>query len=152
MIEITHQRQFIAQHLLNDQTGGHTISSEHMTETQRAYKELTLPYLIEWAEKTGPYTTEFVQKKISERRDFANGIRTVQRLKQWSNQSGYTSEDLESALQYAIKINALTFDRIKSIIQKKVYGNPRDTPTTKLTLHHNIRGADYFNINKLGDK
>ena len=69
MIEITHQRQFIAQHLLNDQTGGHTISSEHMTETQRAYKELTLPYLIEWAEKTGPYTTEFVQKKISERRD-----------------------------------------------------------------------------------
>ena len=89
-----------------------------MTETQRAYKELTLPYLIEWAEKTDPYTTEFVQKKISERRDFANGIRTVQRLKQWSNQSGYTNEDLESAFQYAIKINALTFDRIKSIIQK----------------------------------
>lgn len=47
--------------------------------------------------KTDPYTTEFVQKKISERRDFANGIRTVQRLKQWSNQSGYTNEDLESA-------------------------------------------------------
>ncbi len=68
--------------------------------------------------KTDPYTTEFVQKKISERRDFANGIRTVQRLKQWSNQSGYTNEDLESAFQYAIKINALTFDRIKSIIQK----------------------------------
>jgi hypothetical protein len=93
--------------------------------------------------KNRPIYAEFVQKKISERRDFANGIRTVQRLKQWSNQSGYTSEDLESALQYAIKINALTFDRIKSII-KKVYGNPRDTPTTKLTLHHNIRGLRLF--------
>jgi hypothetical protein len=38
MIEITHQRQFIAQHLLNDQTGGHTISSEHMTEHNELIK------------------------------------------------------------------------------------------------------------------
>lgn len=147
-IEIIYQRQRIASHLLNSQVGEQSIQADHMPPNHRFQRDNHPEYLLEWAKNIGPMTQEFVQLNLTERRDFANGLKRVRKLKKWVIEHDY-SDRLESACAYAIQINAHAIGSLQSII--KTHSDRRADANKEhpiLTIEHsNLRGSSYFKTN-----
>lgn len=137
------QRERIANHVRSYRPGEKTILPEHMPPHHRHQHESSVDALLAWAQSIGPNTYEYAQRNLAERAQFANGLKTIQKLRRWSRELS-SMERLESACAYALTINALPLNRLQSIVRHEAdrRGKPLATPQT--TLHTNLRGADYF--------
>jgi len=137
------QRERIANHVRSYRPGEKTILPEHMPPHHRHQHESSVDALLAWAQSIGPNTYEYAQRNLAERAQFANGLKTIQKLRRWSRELP-SMERLESACAYALTINALPLNRLQSIVRHEAdrRGKPLATPQT--TLHTNLRGADYF--------
>ncbi|GAC1371851.1 MAG: hypothetical protein NVSMB40_06140 [Aquirhabdus sp.] len=144
-VEIFHQRQRIASHLLSNKVGEQTMQVDHMPENHRFQRDNHPDYLLEWARNIGPMTHEFTQRNLTERRDFANGLKQIQKFKKWVMDHDYVDR-LESACSYALQINADSVDRLRSII--KTHSDRRaevsQETSQHIVQHSNLRGSMYF--------
>jgi len=143
MLVVFFQRERIANHVRSYRPGEKTILPEHMPPHHRHQHESSVDVLLAWAQSIGPNTYEYAQRNLAERAQFANGLKTIQKLRRWSRELP-SMERLESACAYALTINALPLNRLQSIVRHEAdrRGKPLATPQT--TLHTNLRGADYF--------
>lgn len=142
-LEVFFQRERIACHIRSNVRGGQTLLPDHMPPHHRHQNDSSIDDLLAWAQSVGPNTYEFVQRNFSERAHFANGYKTVKNLRSWARES-CSPERLERACTYAIKIRALSLDRLKSIIRHEADRVERSSFTAQPTLHNNLRGPDYF--------
>lgn len=142
-IEVLFQRQRIASHALSDRIGGCTTLVDHMPIHHQRQHDNDPEALLAWANQVGPNTSAYVQLNLSERRDFANGLKTVQQLRRWAREE-QNHHRLESACGYAVRINALPFRRLESILRHNTDLRTDNAPTKTPIVHANLRGADYF--------
>lgn len=142
MLEVILGHQRIASHALRTEPGVSTLQS-HMPISHQEQARDEPDALMEWARKIGPETLGWVQKNLLERRDFANGLRAVCRLRHWVREEQNTDR-LESACACATQRKRFGFEDLKSIITKNTDLKPRPDNTAWVRQHANIRGADYF--------
>lgn len=144
MLEIMHQRQRIASHVISSKVGDQTIITAHMPANHQMQNEANPEQLLDWAKSIGPNTYAFVDYNFKELRNYANNLKRIRGLKKWVIENSYYDR-LEEACGYALKIKVYALDRIKSII--KHYPDTRLSNTqiaTPLTNHRNLRGSSYF--------
>jgi len=132
---VTHQRSF--------QKGKYTTLTEHMPKSHQKHLEWTPSRIINWAEQTGPATTEIVETILSTRPHPEQGFRSCLGIMRLGNK--YTPERLESASARAIQIRGYSYKSIESILKTGLDRMPIDQRKEVITVYHdNIRGKEYF--------
>ncbi len=148
IIEILLEGTRIASHELI--CGEHAISrkAEHMP-AQHLHQTLESPeLLLEWAKNIGENVLEWATKNIKKRSDYANGVKSVSCLRKWVRIEK-NQDRLDSACRFALEIDVLSFKRLQNIIIRNADLQLREVSQSKVILHENIRGADYFTVEQL---
>ena len=141
-LEVMLNRQCIASHLLRDTPGQSTVAN-HMPEAHYRQIMTDPPALIEWADKIGENVREWVRKNLEERKNFANGLKSVKNLQKWVREER-NYEQLNAACAIALECKLLTFQSLKRIAANRNALPSRIEATAWVKDHGNLRGAEYY--------
>lgn len=143
VLEIFHQRQRIASHVLAG-ANANVILDEHMPAHHLYQRYNTPEALLIWSASIGTSTHEYVKRNLNDRSDYANALKTVQYLRGWARE-GDNHLRVEAICSYAISLNMLSRNRLESIIRTHAELKANQTKPNKPAIaHKNLRGADYF--------
>jgi len=141
-IEVLLHRKRIASHALHSEPGRTTLQ-DHMPIEHLRQSEQDPDTLLEWAEGVGPNVLAWVRGNLQQRRDFANGLKSARNLRRWARQE-QIHDRLDSACAFALKLGALPFDRLKSIIANRSDQRIPVEATAWVKQHGNLRGPEYY--------
>lgn len=141
-VEILLNRFRIALHpRLN--TPGKSTHPEHMPDEHKYQSEQEPEALLLWADSIGPHVARWVQMNLEQKRYYANGLKSVRRLKKWVREE-QNRDRTESGCEFALRFNILSFEQLKRIIKNKSdLMSPRES-TSWVKNHGNLRGPDYY--------
>lgn len=145
-VDIFHKRRLIASHAYS-KTPGLTTLSEHLSEKHRYALEGSPETLLTWAEAVGPATFAFMKQCLSEPRYYAARLKAAGMFRKDVRTNDWQAR-LESACAYALTLNCLSFDRLRSIIQTRSDQKPAATGhlSSVVTNHENLRGSAYYDM------
>lgn len=141
-LEVLLNRYRIASHPLCKSPGKSTLN-DHMPIEHLRQSEEDPDALLAWAQDIGANVHEWVRRNLEQRRDFANGLKSVRRLRRWARQE-QNHHRLESACEFALRLDAMGFSRLQSIIRNHSDQRPPVENTAWVQQHDNLRGADYY--------
>lgn len=141
-LEVILGRKRIASHVVNNEPGQTTLPA-HMPLEHLRYSEADPDTLLLWAIDIGEKTHEWVRQNLQQRRDYANGLKSVSRLRRWAREE-QNHDRLESACGFALSINALTFQRLQDIIRNNSDLRQPIETTSWIKAHDNVRGSNYY--------
>lgn len=144
-VEIIHNNQRIATHTRSSVIGGHTTHDAHRPRSHRAYARQTMEYFQQWAATIGTNTLAVVDAQFEGKLQHStSGYRACNQLRLLAQH--YGKQRFELACQCAVEIQSLTVKSIRSILQCKLDLKVQDNYPTQaqLPLHHNVRGAKYY--------
>ena len=151
-VEVYYKNKRIATHLRKQVNKGrkHVTVKEHMPAQHRYRDEWTPQRFINWAEKIGPYTAEFITKLMNSRKHPEQSFRACLGVLRLGD--SYTEERLEAACHRACFLQTYSYQSIESILKHKLDSEQLPTPA-KPAEHHqeatqqhhqNVRGPDYY--------
>ena len=143
-VEILHRNKRVASHPRSALKGHHTTINEHMPQAHRHYAGWTPQRLVRWAEKTGPATARVIDTILTTRAHPQQGFRSCLGIMRLGKT--YGQDRLEAACRRALKLNAMSFKSLKSILKHGLDQQPlteSDESSTPIA-HPNIRGGGYY--------
>lgn len=132
----------IATHLLLDKPGTSTQDA-HRSFAHSQQSQDDPEQLREWAKKLGSNVEKWVRCNLELRRNFAQGLKSVKRLRRWIREQ-QNSEKIDSACEFALRFGYLSFVQLKSIVDRGADKRPNVETTAWVSSHENIRGASYY--------
>jgi transposase len=146
-VEVLHRGVRVASHARSYQLGAATTIDEHRPPAHRRYLSWTPSRLLEWAGKAGLATRAVADAILSSRRFPEQSYRSCLGLIRLGERFG--EERLEAACARAVKFQACTYKRVKTILETGLDRQPESEPPAAAPLtHENIRGAAYFESRK----
>ncbi|MDE2973484.1 MAG: IS21 family transposase [Gemmatimonadota bacterium] len=142
-IEIFHRHRRVAAHLRIHARGAFSTEWSHMPAAHREHAGWTPSKLIAWGGRNGPHTAAFVEQLLARRPHPEQGYRSCLGLKDLLR--NYGGERLEAACSRALRIGALTYRSVKSILATGL--DRAGDEQHELSLpgrHDNIRGPGYY--------
>jgi transposase len=144
-VELFHKGERVASHLRSFYRGRHTTVAEHMPKAHQKHLEWTPSRIIHWAQTIGLQTKLLVERILCERPHPEMGYRTCLGILRLAKR--YGNERLESASARAVRVGALSYRSVDSILKngldrlpapeaEPIAGNP--------VAHENVRGGDYY--------
>lgn len=124
---------------------GYSTKTEHMPRGHREYAEWTPERLITWAKTVGPMTAAVVEEIMLSRAHPQQGFNAclgIMRLR-----SNYDDKRIERACARAKERRACSYRSVAAILQNNLDKDetPLEEQQSRLPLHENVRGADYYN-------
>ena len=115
-----------------------------MPQAHRHYAGWTPQRLVRWAEKTGPATARVIETILTTRAHPQQGFRSCLGIMRLGKTHG--QDRLEAACWRALKLNAMSFKSLKSILKNGLDQQPlaSSDESTPPIAHPNIRGAGYY--------
>lgn len=143
-IEILHRGARVTSHVRSYKKGGFTTLPEHMPLNHREWGDWNPERIVRWAEKTGPATAQVAREIMANRPHPYQGYRSCLGILRLGNEFG--ADRLEAACGCALRIRALTYKSVKSILVHRLdCATPPQTPAARPPIEHtNIRGAAYY--------
>lgn len=147
-LEVIMAGQRIASHALR-KTPGNSTQEGHMPLAHQHQKNDEPEQLMAWAATVGKDVYNWVNRNLTQRRDFANGVKSARKLRQLAREI-QNSERLNSACEFALRFDRLGFTQLKSIIERNADRQPKPDTAAWVKTHANIRGAGYYGAQKNG--
>ena len=148
-IEFFLSGQRIASHTTQHAKQVNTLSehmpNEHLNQLLNEPQEL-----LAWSEKIGEHVYDWVKQNLEYRRDFANGLKSARKLRQWVKDEK-NHNIIDSCCKFALKYNRLGFQQLKSIVINSANLLDESDKTSWVNNHKNIRGARYYRISSNKD-
>lgn len=141
-LEVLLHRQRIASHQLCSNSGRSTLI-DHMPREHQHQSDQDPDLLLMWAQSVGSNVAEWVRHNLQQRRDFANGLKTVRNLRRWVREE-QNHERIDPACEFAIKLGAFSFSRLKSIVNNRSDQRMMAESTAWVQQHSNLRGPEYY--------
>jgi transposase len=143
-VEILLGGRRIAAHVRSPRRGAFTTEPGHRPKAHQRHAEWTPSRLVAWAAKTGPRTASLVEKILETKPHPEQGYRSCLGILRLGG--AYTPARLEAACDRALKIQALSYRSVKSILQS---GLDQAALTEQVTLclpqdHEHVRGRAYY--------
>lgn len=145
VVRILHQHKQVALHPRVHTCGGHTTDPQHMAKAHRKQAEWSPTRFLAWAAEMGPSTQAVVEHQLAARKHPEHGYRACLGLLGLAKK--YSRERLEAACTRALKIGAVHYRNIASILSKGLDSVAVDMPETTVQLpllHDNVRGPEYY--------
>jgi transposase len=145
IVEIFHRGQRVASHVRSSKIGRHTTIDAHRPQSHQRFLEWTPERLVHWASTIGASTALLVDTILRSRTHPEQGFRRCLGILRLGKT--YGTDRLEAACARAIKLQACSYQSVKSILNTSL---DRQTdlelqPDRSPIQHPNIRGTDYFN-------
>lgn len=144
MVEVLLDNRRIAVHARSTRKGGFTTEPSHRPKAHQRHLEWTPSRIVAWAGKTGPRTGELVQRVLESKPHPEQGYRACLGILRLGNR--YGPGRLEAACDRALRIHALTYRSVRSILQSGLDQIPL-TEQVALSLpqnHEHVRGPAYY--------
>lgn len=142
-VEVLFKNKRVASHPRSYQRGQFTTRMEHRPKSHQRYLEWTPSRIIGWAEKIGPHTQELVTRILESRPHPEQGFRSCLGIMRLGKR--YPLERLEAACLRALKIHALSYKSVASILKTGLDKQPcEQNPKAKVIAHPNVRGTHYY--------
>ena len=144
-VEVLLKNSRVASHRRSYKKGAFTTLMEHRPKSHQKYLQWTPSRIIHWAGENGPHTKQLVTKILESRPHPEQGFRSCLGIMRLGKR--YSPKRLESACQRAMKIQALSYKSVASILKSGLdrQALPCDERQTEKTLiHPNIRGHNYY--------
>lgn len=144
MVEILLDGKRVAAHQRSHRKGGYSTEPTHRPKAHQKHLEWTPSRILAWAAQTGPNTAALAARIMEERPHPEQGYRACLGLFRLGEKHG--AERLEAASFRALRIGAISFRNVKSILQNGLDRIPLEEESAlALPLtHENLRGADYY--------
>ena len=143
VVEIFCKGRRVASHARSPHPGRFTTVKEHMPKAHQDYADWTPERLVSWADKTGPHTAKWVERVLASRPHPQQGFRTCLGIMRLGKE--YGPERLEAACGRALRLNALAYKSIESILAHGLENRPLpEVATAPPIAHKNLRGPDYY--------
>lgn len=145
MVEIFLKDQSIALHKRLKRRNECSTTREHMPKNHRQMVGWKPERFIRWAEKTGTYTLEVIEKVLESKIHPQQSYRKCMGILKLGER--FSGDRLENACRRALSFNTLSYKRIKSILDNSLdqVKESEITPSDNSTLlHENIRGEGYY--------
>lgn len=143
-VECFHKGQRVASHHRRREPHRHTTVAEHMPPAHRHYAEWTPERIGHWARQSGPKTLQAVDAIMGSRLHPQQGFRACMGVMRLGKV--YGAERLEAACSRALRLEALSYRSINSILKSGLdrQSMPAAPPPTTPINHDNIRGSEYY--------
>jgi transposase len=151
-LEIFLKNRRIASHMRSHIKGKHTTVPEHMPGNHRQYLDWSPQRIINWANKIGPETKNFVESILYSKIYPQQGYRRCLGILRLAKVHG--DERLEAACQRAFAIGSISYKSVKSILDTGLDKQklPDKEILKQLNISHiNIRGPQYYKENNYAD-
>ncbi len=143
VVEIYIKGKRVASHIRSQLKGRATTLEEHQPIGHQQYGDWSAERLLEMAQKTGPFTTEVIDKIMKQHTIAEQGYKVCMGILRLRKSVG--DQRLEAACQRALHFDALTYKSVRSILDKGLDSRPLPEKPRHLVLaHSNIRGAAAF--------
>ncbi len=145
-VEIFLKGERIAAHMREATCGRHTTQDEHMPETHRAYKDITVDKVTTNADRIGASTGLLVRLIIEAKHHPLQGVRSGLGIVSLARQFG--RDRVEAACLRALEHGARSYGSVKSILEHKLDQRPKIKPepdARPIGAHANVRGRTYYN-------
>lgn len=143
-IEIFHNDQRIACHLISDNPGNYTTLESHRPEAHRQQASCNEQELKSWASGIGIHTEQFICRLFDDsKRHLHQKERSALGILRLSN--AYSDELLEEACKKALDIGTCRYDSVESLIKR--ISLPTDSQEQfdyQTPTHENVRGPNYY--------
>ncbi len=147
MVELFYKNNRVASHPKGIRKGEYKTNIEHLPKSHQKHLEWTPSRIINWAKKTGDNTAAMVKELFEAKQHPEQAYRACLGLLRLSDK--YTPERLENACKRAIKYRAISYQSVKSILEKGLDKEPLEEVNEYYPLQHqNIRGAEYYKEEK----
>jgi transposase len=136
----------IAAHLRGSGDGKHTTIAEHMPSSHRRFADWNIEKILAHARAIGPSADLLCQMILEDRPHPEQGFRACLGIVRLEKAFGPLRVD--AACRRALELSARTYGSVKSILDKKLDGQPVQRPADgedALDIaHRNIRGSRYY--------
>jgi transposase len=141
-VEVFAKGNRVASHLRSLSRRGFTTDAAHMPEHHKRQAQWTPERIVRWASAIGPQTGAFASALLAGKLHPEHGYRKCMGVMRLERRFG--KERLEAACAKALGLGALSYQSVKSILEKNLEGTPVQETLLPLPSHHNVRGGDYF--------
>jgi transposase len=141
-VEVFAKGKRVASHLRSISRRGFTTDDAHMPEHHKRQGQWTTERIVRWAGTVGPQTAEFARALLAGKLHPEHGYRMCMGV--MSLEKRFGSARLEAACAKALGLGALSYQSVKSILQKNLEGIPGQEALPGLPSHDNVRGGAYY--------
>ena len=142
-VEVFKKGERIASHLRSTAKGRHTTTEAHLAPAHRKVAGWNSQRFLDWAGKIGPHTQATVDHLLHVRAHPQQAYRTCLGLMRLAKT--YGNERLEAACERALRIQAVTWRSIDSILKHGLDRQVKAATQASLPLDHaNVRGPGYY--------
>ena len=144
MVEVLFDNRRIAVHPRSTRKGEFTTDPSHRPKAHQRHLEWTPSRIVAWAGKTGPRTGELIRRVLESKPHPEQGYRACLGILRLGDR--YGPGRLEAACDRALRIHALTYRSVRSILQSGLDQVPL-TEQVALSLpqnHEHVRGRAYY--------
>jgi transposase len=142
-VEIFRQGERVASHPRSPLPGRHTTIEAHLAPAHQVVMGWNAPRFLDWAARVGPHTQTVIERVLQSRAHPQQSYRSALGILRLAK--AYGQDRLEAACQRAVRIQAVTYRSIASILK---HGLDRQTATpvqAPLPMDHaNVRGPEYY--------
>lgn len=143
-VEVFHRGRRVASPMRAYGVGRYVTDPQHMPAAHRAHREWSPSRLLDWASGIGPHTAELVRTLLASRPHPEQGYRACLGLMRLGRH--YGPERLEAACARALRLHAVSFRSVQSILEHGLDRQPLDldAPEAGLGPHPHVRGPHYY--------
>lgn len=145
IVEVYHYHERIAFHKRSSLKGNYNTIKEHLSSTHRKYLDWSPEYFKKQAAVLGPNVLACVNDLFIESDYPETAYKRAMGIIQLSK--GYGRDRLDAACNRAIYAKAVSYNRIKNILENnldRVAPEEPDTKQSHIPSHENIRGASNY--------
>lgn len=142
VVEVFDGQARVASHLRAFGRRSYSTLDTHMPEKHRAHAAWTPARIVRWAATVGPNTAAFTQSLLEGKMHPEHGFRMCMGVLSLSKR--FEPERVEAACAKALTLGALSYQSVKSILQRGLEGTGRQPDLPALPAHANVRGGEYY--------
>lgn len=143
VVEIYYRGRRITSHMRSYRKGTYVTKDEHRPPSHQKHLEWTPTRMIAWGRQTGEATSNLVAAIFKSRAYPEQGYRACLGIIRLSKHYGATR--MEAACKRALDLGAISFQSVKSILEKGLDKVPAEEGAMQISIEHeNIRGSSYY--------
>lgn len=149
-VELLDRSRRVACHPRSHEVGGSTTLREHMPRGHRELADWTPEKLLAWAQGRGAHTGAAAEQILHGKPHLLQGLRAALGLR--SLAQGYGEARLEAACARALRLGAVSYSGLRSMLQRGLESHPvpPDPGPLPALEHGNLRGAAYYRLAEEG--